>query len=275
MRRCFARRQLKSVLCNWFNEYPSHVRDVLKHLEENPHLYQVLLTPLLATLFGAIKLLGGKLPSSEIELYAERLRILLHDWDAAKGVRRDRFTPEDKLFFLRKFAFELHSKERRSASWNMVILLILPTIGEIADRTQAEDFAMELDRHNGMLFQDLEGSWGLGYLQYQEYLTALEPKENPRTSPAKYMREGWWTSVIKMYAPTTRDIGPLIHDVYKEYRDKVDGLRTDMELLEQLSLLLNLAPNTEPEARAIVEGEWEIFEAIEESFDKVPDYKID
>ena len=261
-------RQLKSVLHNWSNEYPSHGKDVLEHLEANPHLYKVLSTPLLATLFCAIKLLGGRLPSSAIELYGERLRLLLHDWDAAKGLRRDRFTPDDKLFFLKKFAFELHSEVQRSASWNRVIGLIRRTIGEIADRTQAEDFARELIRHNSMLFQDLEGSWGLGHLQYQEYLTALELKENPRTGLAEYLGRGWWMSVIKMYAQTTRDIGRLIHDANKEYKDKVDGLRTDMELLEELSRLLKLAPNTEPEARGIVEPEWEMIEALEDSFDK-------
>ena len=268
--RQFTREQVQHFFANWFVDTPWHAQEIIDFLDENPELYAIISTPLVATTFAVIKSYGGRLPSSLIELYQERLRLLLHDWDAVRGVKRDQFTEADKLFFLRKLAFDLHSNSRRTCHREQMVQLSLKTVGEIRNLTEARSFVEELIQHNNMLFQESDGTWGLGHLQYQEFLTALEAKENPRIQLSQYLRDGWWWSVLKMYAELTRDISGLIHDA----RKSSPSFHDDQGLLGRLHELLELAPNTESEARVQVEGAFEITSVIDRSYDMYSDDDI-
>lgn len=259
--------QVETFFKNWFSDDVRHTKEILSHLKKNPRLYDLISTPLVATIFAVVKYLGGNLPSSTVEVHQERLRLLLHDWDAVRGVKRDKFSARDKLLFLRKFAYELHVKSSRAASKDEVISSVLWHVGQIHERATAEEFIRELVQHNNMLLQDASGSWGLGHLQYQEFLAALEAKENPNCSLADFVVAGWWTDVLRMYAELTRDISKLIYDVTKR------GVRLEdhPDLLRNLYGLLALAPNTERRARTIVDKAWEIHTVVEKSFEAVTD----
>ncbi len=261
--------QVITFFNNWFVDNPLHPKEIIAHLETHPDLYEIISTPLIATIFAVVKSFGGNLPTSLLELHEERLRLLLHDWDSVKGVKRDLFKVKDKLFFLRKFAFDLHSKSIRMVSWEYILQLILKTVGEIRSRTEAEDFAVEIVQNNNMLFQDADDKWGLAHLQYQEYLSALEAKENPRIRLTNFLGDGWWSSVIRMYAEMTRDISYLIYDC-----DNKKHLNNEEELLLVLRDLLSLAPNTEDKAKQIIEKECEIMNAVRHSFSRYSDADI-
>lgn len=132
--------------------------------------------------------------------------------------------------------------------------------------SQAGEFARELVQHNNVLIQDEDGNWGLGHLQYQEYLAALEAKENPKINLASYIESGWWSAVLSMYAERTSDISHLILQAHYQYGDKVEGLQRREDILYKLADLLPLAPNTEGGAKGIVEKGVDTLDAIGNSF---------
>jgi NACHT domain len=261
--------QVRQFLTKWFGEQPKLADEIIRHLDGNPELYPLISTPLVATIFAVVKALGGTLPSSLMELYEERLRLLLHDWDAARGIKRDQFRVQDKRFFLRKLAFELHKAGARSLPWRNVLSLVRGTIGEIKTQADAEAFALELVNHNNILLKDSKGDWGLGHLQYQEHLAALEARENPAVNLAPQILEGWWAGVIAMYAEMTRDVATLIKKAYKGHEG--EGFSDQPQMLAALRKLIQLAPNTDVSARVQVDKDWEIHLAVRKSFDRVPE----
>ncbi len=206
----FTKDQVSEFFQRWFAGDPRHATEIEAHLQTQPGLYSFVATPLVATIFAVVKTIGGKLPSSLLEVYEERLRLLLHDWDAIKGVKRDAFDENDKRFFLRRLAYELHDNMRRSTEWTTLVKTALAHLGGIRDSNQAERLVRELSvDHNNVLFQDPLGNWSLGHLQYQEYLAALEAKENPRIDLSARLSKGWWANVLRFYAEMTRDITGL------------------------------------------------------------------
>jgi hypothetical protein len=265
----FTPEQVTEFLTKWFEEQPTHATEIIEHLDRNPSVYGVISTPLVATIFAVVKLLGGALPSSLIELYDERLRLLLHDWDAARGIKRDLFRAQDKRFFLRKLAFRLHQSAIRALPWRDILSQVIATVGEIKTVDMAETFARELVNHNNLLHKDSKGNWGLGHLQYQEHLAALEATENPAINLAEYIFDGWWRSVLMMYAEMTRDIAPLISKVYDGHEG--EGYSGKPKILQALRNLIDLAPNTDSNARQRVERDWEIYVEIKKSFRHLPD----
>lgn len=270
----FTRDQAKTFFYNWFADEPSHAEDIINHLEKNPNLYEVVSTPLVATIFAVVKLFGQGLPTSLLQVYERRFELLLHNWDAAKGIKRDLFNAADKIFFLRRFAFYMHKQTFRALPWEEVTQIVLNTLGEIKGRDEAEAFAQELVQHNNVLIQHEDGNWGLGHLQYQEYLSALEAKENPRINLAHFIENGWWSSVIKMYSEMTRDISTLILNSYYVYGSKVEGLTGREDILFKLDSLLPLSPNTEEKAKGLIERDIDMINAVESSFVKYSDDEI-
>jgi len=193
----------------------------------------------------------------------------LHDWDAVKGVKRDRYQVRDKYHFLKKLAFDMHVRQVRSEPWENLVKLATSKVGELQTTNDAENFVSELVQNNNVLLQDQNGKWGLGHLQYQEYLTALEAKDNPRVQLAKYLKHGWWSSVLEMYADMTRDITVLVEHTIKS--DTSAKLQEDVILLEQLADLLQRAPNTEQDAKAFVWKAIEMFNSVDRSFQQYDD----
>ena len=253
--------QIKTFFLKWFAGQPAHAKEIIDHLDTDRKLYEIVSTPLVATIFAQVKASGGKLPKSLQDVYAERLRLLVHDWDAARGINRDAFGVSDKIFFLRRLAYDLHAKGIRTAPWDTILKLIRSTLGDINTEADAEHFAQELVDHNNVLLQHDDGNWGLVHLQYQEYLAALEAKENPRRHLASVLDDGWWAGVLEMYAQMTTDVSQLIYDAIAK--------RVFRRNVQALYYLLQLAPNTEQKAKAYLLHEWETGGMVQNHVDSV------
>jgi len=238
----FTQEQVNEFFQRWFADEPRHADEIEAHVKTQPEIYSIISTPLVATIFAVVKTMGGKLPSSLIELHEERFRLLLHDWDAIKGVKRDMFNARDKRFFLRRLAFELHDDGQRFTHWSHLVKTAMANLGDIRDGQHAHAFVQELVENNNVLLQDAYGNWGLGHLQYQEFLAALEAKENPLINLASRLGNGWWANVLRFYAEMTRDITALAESALR----LADGLGSDQEqaMISQLADLLQSAPNT-------------------------------
>lgn len=270
----FTPQQTQTFFRLWFKDDLISAEEIISHLEQNPHLYEVVSTPLVATIFAVVKLFGHGLPTSLLEVYERRFELLLHNWDAAKGIKRDLFVSRDKLFFLRKFSFHLHTLTARAVPWESVIRFIMQKMGEIRSWNEADQFAKELVQNNNVLVQHEDGNWGLGHLQYQEYLAALEAKENPRINLADFVGSGWWVAVLRMYAEMTRDITNLIVNTYYAFGRKAEGLTGNEEILYRLNSLLRFAPNTEKEASGLIARDVDMLAALQQSFSNYSDDQI-
>ena len=229
--------QLREFFKRWFAADAQKLEKVLAHLRRNPRLCEVIQTPLLATVLAAIAAHNGTLPSALPELYDERLRLLLNDWDRARGIERDRFDYRDKRSFLQRFAMSLHRSEKRGTTWDSAVGIAAQLVGSLQDdRRVAEDFVRELANHNNVLVNDIEQGWGLGHLQYQEHLVAMEIVRQVPDDAVDHLEHGWWREVFRIYAEHTLDISPLIH-VAKRTGDLA-------KCAKQLDYLLSSAPNT-------------------------------
>ena len=268
----FTKEQVELFFKNWFISEQSSYKEIIYHLKRNKSLYEIISTPLVATIFAVVQSSGGKLPTSLVELYEERFRLLLHDWDAVKGVKRDVFKIKDKYFFLRKLAFELHSQGSRSVNLRELLEMVTSKIGEISSRNEAEEFVMELLKNNNVLFLDSYGQWSLGHLRYQEYLAALEARENQKINLAEQVGDGWWSSVVDMYAEMTTDITDIAEYIVENLDSR--GLQNDPVLLQRLSELISKAPNTESKVKNIINREFEFYNATRESFSQYSDSDV-
>jgi hypothetical protein len=177
-------------------------------------------------------------------------------------VKRCKFAPKDKLFFLRKLAFYLHKAHKRAASFNELVEITLSHIGGVTNKAAAIIFINEIIKINNLLFQDKDGAWNLGHLQFQEYLAAVEAKDNHDIDLGLYLDDGWWDLVIQFYAAITRDISSLILRSYKFHGDCLSG---NVLILSRLLMLVKLAPNTNRKLRGVIEREAELIDSINKS----------
>jgi hypothetical protein len=268
----FTPQQTEQFFTNWFRDRPDLSQLMIRHIKKNPNLSDAAATPLLASVLAVVLSIGGKLPTSLLGLYDERFRLLLHDWDAVKGVRRDQFDVADKQFFLSKLAFQLHSKGIRSTSWEDMAALLRSNVGAIKDTEQANAFLIELIRNNNVIFPEINNKWSFGHLQYQEYLAALELKGNRRIKLQNYLGSGWWSNVLLMYADMTRDITHIFDSLIEKYGPT--WLTGHPEIATQLYDLLQAAPNTDPSVQQTIQKEREFAVAVERSFEKYSDHEI-
>jgi energy-coupling factor transporter ATP-binding protein EcfA2 len=244
----FDNAKIRSFFRNWFANEPTKAQNVIDHLKKHEHVAKIVSNPLVATIFAVIQSYGSRLPTSSTELYEERLRLLLHDWDSAKGIRRDNFNLPDKLYFLRKLSYNLHRAKLRETSLETMIRIAMNHIGETSTERIAKEFVIELIRNNNILYQTTTGNWTLGHLQYQEHLAALELKENQRINIYLLLDDSWWHSVLRFYAMMTRDISNLLQ--------KATGDSEYKRNIYILHELLLLAPNTEKSLRDFLQEEW-------------------
>ncbi len=268
----FTPQQSEQFFRNWFHDRLDQAQLMVQHIKKNPNLSDAAATPLLASVLAVILSVGGKLPTSLLGLYEERFRLLLHDWDAVKGIRRDQFDVADKQFFLRKLAQHLHSKSIRATSWSDMVAVLRNNVGRIESAEEADWFLTELIRNNNVICSEPNDKWSLGHLQYQEYQAALELKENRRLKLDYYMGSGWWSKVMEMYADMTRDITPIYDGLVARYG--VTWSADHPEILRQLYALLRIAPNTDHTVRRDVQKEWEYSVAVQKSFDTYQDADV-
>ena len=188
--------------------------------------------------------------------------MLLHDWSAVKGVTRDVYEVKDKRIFLRRMAFDLHCRNLVAVSWPEWHAAVGRFVGAVVPPREATDFLKELVESNNAIFQNANGKWGLGHLQYQEYLAAVELAENRDLSVLDKVGNSWWSEILEMYAEITQDVGHVI----RHFRNS-DRLRF---VLKDLMRMLKRAPHTNPSERKLLEDA----QAIEASFETDPDLEL-
>jgi hypothetical protein len=207
----FTNDQRKRFIENWFGGDGEHVLRILKHLSERPEVAEIIKSPLLATILCVLAENDVPLPTSEVRLYDERLRLLLGQYDLHKRIRRVVTHSSNLHLVARKIAFHLHSKGKRGEE--------LPLIHKMAESSglppdQCQLAVEELvDPCNILMPVEEGGRFGFGHLRYQEHLAAEEIASNRAIPIIPLMEQEWWIGVFTLYAQMNQDVEAIVQRI--------------------------------------------------------------
>ena len=85
----FNESQIAAFAIKWFKHKSISVEIFLKHLNQNPRIKEMAVSPLLLTIVSLAFEESGDCPSNRSELYKEGIDALLKKWDAKRGIQRE------------------------------------------------------------------------------------------------------------------------------------------------------------------------------------------
>lgn len=212
----FTKKQRGQFIENWFEGDEKKVGTVLSHLEQVPDLDETTRNPLLATVLCVLARHDIQLPTSEVKLYDERLRLLLGQYDLHKGIKRIK-THSTNLYILAKaIAFRLHAEGKRDESkevlytWSIEVLGENLPLGDVLSVDECRQAIDELFDPCNVLVTSPNGGLGFGHLRFQEHLAAHEIAGNRAIAIIPLMRDEWWRSVFVLYAQMRPDFAGIV-----------------------------------------------------------------
>jgi Holliday junction resolvasome RuvABC endonuclease subunit len=208
--------QVNEFVQGWFREQPELASSVSEHLKVTPGLSEIVTSPLLATILCVLAENNVPLPAGELNMYDERLKLLLGHYDIHKKTRRidSHHTLLEPL--ARKLAFYLHQRNIRFASPQQLESIAVSLMDKFPgfDGAQLRFAVRELhDPCNILEPMTAEGEFGFGHLRYQEHLAANELCANRGIDLVPLLYSPWWKSVLVLFARKTGDINHIFDDV--------------------------------------------------------------
>lgn len=204
----FSKKTLMTFIGRWFGSEPTKAAGLRDWLEVNKRMAIIARTPLVAALLCSLYQAQADMPSTEVELYENRIRLLLGEWERAKGIQPlPKNIKELYWHFLMRLAYVMHTAEARSWPRQKVL--------EVARKYFEKSFhrrpdALVLDCVRRGLLQYLEGDYlFFGHLTYQEFFVAkcfiLD-----EVDIWEYIQKPWWRKSLEFYASSKRDITSLL-----------------------------------------------------------------
>jgi predicted NACHT family NTPase len=207
-------------------------------------------SPLLLTLICLVAQAGGirELPTRRASLFELIVRLLLLEWDLAKGIQRTRAVDDEALrrVVLQRTAYALYDRGRRFFSKEEFVDVLVSCY-------PLGDFGL-------MIFTDLvrdcilvpAGQSQFGFLHYsmQEYLAAMEVCSDSDLKRAlKSLEEfdstGKWEEVLVFYAGIRRDIGAFLLSAHRYLPTRYDQLDHQSPLVRLVDRMLIVADFTQ------------------------------
>lgn len=121
---------------------------------------------------------NGHLPKDRASVYRRLTNLLLHDWDAQRGVERRsayaEFLPERKAEFLSALSYHLTFKARTRSFTEQLLVDSYLAIHDKFDLPKRDSLAVarELETHTGIIMETANGTYEFSHLSIQEYLCA-------------------------------------------------------------------------------------------------------
>ena len=109
----FTEIQLNDFVLGWFNENKKKATKLITSVQEGG-LYEHIKTPLLATITCTLVEKGINAPSTENEIYSERLRLFTGEYDLHKSIERQNHKSRTLINCAKKIALEMHKQGLRS-----------------------------------------------------------------------------------------------------------------------------------------------------------------
>jgi len=230
----FDESQVVAFARKWFKDKSMYAETFLKHLNQNPRIKQLTVSPLLLTLVCLAFEESGDCPSSRSELYKEGIDALLKKWDAKRGIQRDqvyrKLSPQrkedllsyiaaiafrQKNYFLRKIEIERHITDyiRNLSKAN-------PAIEEL--QLDSEVILQSIEAQHGLLVERAKGIFSFSHLSFHEYFTTREIVFNSISLDAavtdlvQHVSDKRWREVFLLTTEMLRDASPLLFAMKQE-----------------------------------------------------------
>ena len=182
---------------------------------EKRRMLDIVKTPLIATILCSLVEKGIEAPSSEHAIYSKRLSLLCGEYDLHKDVERQDLSKDILSLAAQKLAYELHLKQKRSASINELVGYLINNASFTYDKETCEKSVSELLEKCNVLIKDrISGYISFGHFRFQEHLASLEIRENRSINIASLISKDWWKGVLSLYSQTN-DIEYLFDELYK------------------------------------------------------------
>ncbi|WON77422.1 hypothetical protein [Serratia sp. UGAL515B_01] len=226
----FTTEQLYYFIRSWFAEDVEEAQGLIIDIDCGD-LKEIVKTPLLATLLCILKKRGIDTPSTEMEIFTRRLKLLCGEYDNYKTIKRSRSDSMQLEKAAMKLAYHLHSRNKRSDSIESMVTYLAydTTFG------YPEDVCLllveELINPCNILHLDpLTKHYSFGHLRFQEHLAALELKENRGRDILPLLNKDWWSGTLCLYAQAC-DFSGLVEDYYRYYGEVNTALKIFKEMV--------------------------------------------
>lgn len=238
----FSDQQTSEFFRGWFKGNVDKQKLVEEHLNNTPEIREIVRSPLLTTILCVLAENDVPLPNSEINMYSERLKLLLGHYDIHKKTKRIKSHHQLLETVARKTGFFLHTKNMRSTSIEILEDALSVQLGEKSQGYSREVVTAAIhelvDPCNVLIPMTEDGEFGFGHLRYQEYLAAEELRHNRGIEVASYLANSWWRSVLVLFARMTDDIEHVITSALEK--------QTNLEKFEEtLHAMIETRPTKE------------------------------
>ena len=199
----------------WFRDDPGKQKVVFDLLGRSKDLAENARVPLMATLIAAL-VENDQEPGSRLQIYRQRLKLLLDFWDRSREVQRAQISPENKDRYVQELAFHMHSNHQREIRMAGAERVFVSALGYASYRVKFDSMISELVRIAGVLISGDGGTLTFGHLSFQEHLAGerLARASHPRDIRS-LLGDSWWAEPIAFYASAKRDITELLEHCSK------------------------------------------------------------
>lgn len=219
----FSDEQVTEFINGWFKCQIDKANAVFQHLKDTPELYDIVRSPLSATILCVLAEHKVPLPKGELSMYEERMKLLLGHYDIHKKTRRLESHHELLNSAALALAYFLHSKTIRSAPLDTLeeaCITALRTEFQGMDELSIRMAVRELiDPCNVLEPMTDDGEFGFGHLRYQEFLCAKQLCANRGIDLQPLLATGWWRSVLVLFSRMTNNLQHIISDIIEKQND--------------------------------------------------------
>lgn len=209
----FTKIQLLDFINKWFEEDQKKARSLIDRIS-NDEALDALKTPLLATIACSLVEKGVQAPSSESEIYSERLRLLMGDYDVHKGISRQSNTSSRLFQCASLLALAMHEKRVRSVSMQLMKRYLFDKLRGRFDGKLIDSCLSELVDPCCILFLDpISKEYSFGHFRFQEHLVAKAIRADRGISIAEITAQDWWRGALCIYAQEG-NFSSIVEDVY-------------------------------------------------------------
>jgi hypothetical protein len=224
----FTEKQLINFIKLWLNDDAKS--ESLIQAINSRGLYDYLKTPLLATITCSLVDKGIDAPSSENEIYSERIRLLTGDYDQYKNISRQNITSTLLRKCASKIAFRMHRNKVRFAKKTQLLSFLESDLSSTHHTDLLSQCLDELiDPCNVLVHDAVTDTFSFGHFRFQEHLACEELTSNRSLDIAELTIDDWWRGSLCLYAQQNE----MLH-IFDEVYTKYGTLRKSMITIKSM-----------------------------------------